>query len=205
MHTLNLALPFAIAAALLSFAAAAQAPPTASVDAGVPRTYAWPGTAFGPRFTDGGVGLGEIGVSYRLADWIEPEAVIGTGVHGVDDVQVVDRFSFGSRFVFPVDELRPFVWLALHHEHQAQWSAVMANPVGSTLGISEKGVAHYTGGEVGIGVAVPVPVDGNVFQALVRVNVVYLPAMGGHVAGGVSMHDQLALLVDVAAGVPLRF
>ena len=73
------------------------------------------------------------------------------------------------------------------------------------LRISAEGVAHYTGAEAGVGTTLAVPVDGNVWKALVRVNVVYLPAMGGHVAGGVEMKDQVALLVDVAGGMPLRF
>ncbi len=195
----------------LALASVSPNPPV--VDDGAPaggvddvvRTYAWPGTSVGPRFTDGGTALGSLGISYRLNDWIEPEAFVGMGLHGFDDIQVIDRFSFGSRFVLPVDGLRPFLWLALHHEHQAQWGAVLKNPVGASLGISAVGVAHYTGAEAGVGVAVPVPIDGNPFQALVRVNVVYLPAFGGEVAGGAQMKDQLALLVDIAGGVPLRF
>src|SRR5688572_24585796 len=51
--------------------------------ADVPRMYAWPGPAVGPRFTQGGGGLAQIGVSYRLVEWLEPEAVIGIGAHGV--------------------------------------------------------------------------------------------------------------------------
>ncbi|HEY4222603.1 MAG TPA: hypothetical protein VGO62_14710, partial [Myxococcota bacterium] len=150
--------PLALAL-VLAAQTAAPGPPASVVDGGLSsRTYAWPGTGFGPRFTDGGTGLGELSVSYRLADWLEPEALVGIGVHGVTDLQVIDRFSFGVRFVLPVDELRPFLWLALHHEHQAEWSAVMTNPVGSTLGISTSGVAHYTGGEAGLGVALPIPV-----------------------------------------------
>jgi hypothetical protein len=192
---------------LLAFASQTTSAPVDVVE--TPKTYAWPGTGFGPRFTDGGTGLGEIGISYRLNDWIEPEAVVGMGLHGVSDVQVIDRFSFGARFVLPVDELRPFLWTALHHEHQAQWSAVLSNPVGSTLGISATGVAHYTGAEVGLGASLPFTVEKNVYQAMVRVNLVYLPSFGGMVAGagGMSMpmHDQYALMVDVAAGLPLRF
>ena len=77
----------------------------------VPRLYAWPGTSVGPRFTQGGVGLVQIGVSYRLVEWLEPEAVIGIGAHAVlptgstpiEHVQVVDRFSFGARIVAPMD------------------------------------------------------------------------------------------------------
>jgi len=197
MHALFLALTLA----------AQTAPALVGPDAAdaVPRTYAWPGTSVGPRFTDGGVGMVEIGLSYRLVDWLEPEAVVGIGAHAVlpdgARLQVIDRFSFGTRVVAPLDGMRPFLWLALHHEHQGEWAAVLANPIGSTLGISTDGVAHYTGVEAGLGTALQFDVDDNPLQAMVRVNVVYLPALGGHV-GHAAMTDQLALLVDVAGGCP---
>jgi hypothetical protein len=183
----------------------------------VPRMYAWPGTAIGPRFTQGGVGLGQIGVSYRLVEWLEPEAVIGIGAHAVlptastpiDRVQIVDRFSFGTRIIAPMEGMRPFLWVALHHEHQAEWDAMMKNPIGSTLGVSSEGVSHYTGAEAGVGTALQFRVDDNPLQAMFRVNVVYLPALGGHVLHTDGTHaalgDQLALLVDLTAGLPLRF
>lgn len=188
---------------------AIAAEPSATLDNDKsPRTYAWPGVSVGPRFGEGGVGLGTISVSYRLVDWLEPEFLIGGGPHAslpdAKDLQVVDRFSIGARFVAPLDELRPFLWLALHHEHQAQWDAVLANPVGTIFGVSNDGVAHYTGIEGGIGTALRFPVDGNPMQAMVRVNVAYLPALGGH-AGHEEMKDQLALLVDIAGGLPLSF
>ena len=204
--------------------ALALSPPVAHVDdvlvdgaLAVPRMYAWPGTSVGPRFTQGGVGLVDIGVSYRLVDWLEPEAVIGFGGHAVlptgttplDRVQLVDRFSFGTRIVAPLEGMRPFLWLALHHEHQAEWDAVMKNPVGSTLGVSSEGVSHYTGAEAGVGTAVQFLVDDNPLQAMLRVNVVYLPGLGGNVLHSDGTHaalgDQLALLVDLTAGLPLRF
>lgn len=198
---------------LLSLALAAPplatttSPATAEATEDV-RAFAWPGSSLGPRFTDGGVAMVQLGVSYRLVEWLEPEAVIGIGGHAVlphnAHAQVIDRFSFGTRIVAPIDELRPFLWLALHHEHQAEWAAVLANPVGTTLGISAEGVAHYTGMEAGIGTALAFDIDDNPYQAMVRVNVVYLPALGGHV-GSTPMNDQLALIVDVAAGLPLRF
>ena len=163
----------------------------------------------GPRFTDGGVGLVGFGVSYRLAEFIEPEAFVGFGLHGLDHPEVVDRFSFGVRVVAPIDDgVRPFLWLALHHEHQAAFDAIAKNPIATTLGVSAEGVAHYTGGEAGAGIALAVPVDDNVFQVQLRTNLVYLPSLGGHVAGSDgdhAMHDQLALLVDVAVGLPLSF
>lgn len=179
----------------------------------VPRTYAWPGTAVGPRFTQGGVGLAQIGVSYRLVEWLEPEAVIGIGMHSVlptlESTQVVDRFSFGARIIAPMEGMRPFLWLALHHEHQAEWDAMMKNPVGSMFGVSSEGVSHYTGMEAGLGTALQFRVDDNPLQAMMRVNVVYLPALGGSVLRTDGTHaalgDQLALLVDLTAGLPLRF
>lgn len=195
-------------ALLLSLAVAAQtlaATPPATEEV---RTYAWPGSSLGPRFLDGGVGMVELGISHRLTDWLEPEAVVGIGAHALlpdgARLQVIDRFSFGARIVAPLEQLRPFLWLALHHEHQAEWASVLDNPLGTSLGISHAGVAHYTGVEVGLGSALSLPIDDNPLQAMVRVNVVYLPALGGHV-GTVAMADQLALLVDVAAGLPLRF
>lgn len=191
---------------LLALALAAQS--SAATTAEPPRTYAWPGASLGPRLGHGGIGMGEIGVSYRLVDWLEPEAVIGIGAHAMlpdgARMQVIDRFSFGVRVVAPIETLRPFLWLALHHEHQAEWAAVLDNPVGTTLGISTEGVAHYTGVEGGLGTALTFHLDDNPFQAMVRVNVVYLPSLGGHV-GPAALSDQLALIVDVAAGLPLRF
>ena len=44
---------------------------------------------------------------------------------------------------------------------------------------------------------------------MLRVNVVYLPGLGGNVLHSDGTHaalgDQLALLVDLTAGLPLRF
>lgn len=176
-----------------------------------PRLWAWPTVSAGPRFTDGGTALVGLGFSYRFADYLEPEAFIGFGLHGIDNPEVIDRFSFGLRIVAPIDDdVRPFLWLALHHEHQAAFDAVAKNPIAATLGVSAEGVAHYTGAEAGGGIALAVPVDDNVFQVQVRTNLVWLPSLGGHVAAtdgehDHAMHDQLALLVDLSVGLPLQF
>jgi hypothetical protein len=181
----------------------------------VPRAWAWPGTSFGPRFTEGGVGLASLGFSYRLHENLEPEAFLGLGAHASlvpalagGGFEIIDRFSFGTRLVFPVgddvEEARPFLWLAIHHEHQAPWAAVLENPIGTTLGVSARGVAHYTGAEAGMGIALPFRVDRTLVQAMLRINVVYLPGWGGRV-GDALLRDQVAVLADLAAGLPLTF
>jgi hypothetical protein len=204
--------------ALLPFALVAQV--TAPVDAVVPavepvdepavaRAVLWPGVSLHTRLDDGGAGAGQIALSYRLVDWFAPELLASVGGYtslaplekgAAPSFQLVDRFSIGARFIYPIDGIEPFVWTALHHEHQTELSALQREPIAATFGLSHAGVEHKTGGEVAVGVAIPVVIDRTTTFAMTRVGAVALPSYG---AAGVK--DEFALFVDVAAGLPLLF
>src|SRR5690349_17160086 len=111
-------LAFVVVSQSSSVSSSGAAPAVDVVD-DAPRTYLWPGASIGPRFGQGGVGLVEASISYRFTDWLEPEFLAAIGPHAslpdAKDFQIVDRFSFGTRIVAPLEELRPFLWLAVHH------------------------------------------------------------------------------------------
>lgn len=176
----------------------------------VPRAVLWPTVSASTRFDEGATGAAQLALSYRVADWLAPELLASFGGYAapptsagvVPRVELVDRFSIGTRLIAPfaeLDGIEPFVWVALHHEHQTQLAAIERQPIAATFGLSSAGVVHKTGAEVAVGVALPIDVDRTRTFASGRVGVAALPSFG---AAG--QHDELALFVDVGAGLPLR-
>jgi hypothetical protein len=167
------------------------------------------GSAIGHRLTDGALGLGQLSLSFALHPNIEPEVVVGLGGHAalpdklefaVQRPQMIQRFSFGTRFIAPVDEGKPFLWLALHHGHEVEWANLVKDPVGTTLSTTDSGVAHLTGGEAGLGVALPVNIETTKVELMMRVSTVVLPAF----ASGDGL-DRVFLLADLSLGAPISF
>jgi hypothetical protein len=172
----------------------------------LPRTWLWPGAAMASRLGSGGQAAVQLALSFRLTPFVEPEALMSFGgyldpaqmAHFPTGFEIVDRFSFGTRLLWPISNVRPFVWLALRHEHQAASAAWLSAPIPTTLGFSETGVVHKTGAELAVGTDLLAFVDDNPMLASIRVGVVALPSFGSYAHG-----DQVGLFADVAAGLPL--
>lgn len=76
----------------------------------------------------------------------------------------------------PFEHVRPFLWLALHHEHQAQRSAILRDPIATTLGLSTDGVAHKTGADAALRTDLRVPIDDTPVIASLRIGAIALPS-----------------------------
>jgi hypothetical protein len=165
------------------------------------------GAAVGHRLQDGGLGIGQLSLSFALHEHIEPEVVVGLGGHAalskeprlaLDRVQMVQRFSFGTRIIAPVDGAKPFLWLALHHGHEVPWAELAKNPVGTTLSTTDAGVAHLTGAEAGLGFALPFSIDRQRLELMLRTSAVVLPSF----TSGDGL-NRLFLLADLSLGAPV--
>ena len=99
-----------------------------------------------------------------------------------------------------IDIARPFLWIALHHEHQTSLAALKREPVAAIFGLSHVGVVHLTGAEAAMGMSIPIAWDNAHFELFTRAGVVALPSFGAHGA-----RDQVALFMDIGTGLPLSF
>lgn len=103
--------------------------------------------AAGPTF--GGVGM--LGLSYGVFTFLRPELVLGFGAYD-GPVDLVTVIRIGARLELPLTiPLTPFLSVAFAHDHAVSIAAAQAHPVESVLGLSETGVSHRSGVELGLG------------------------------------------------------
>lgn len=175
-----------------------------------PSVFAWPGAAGGMVVTPNSVGFTPtLSMSWRPWSFLEPEILVATGPFvGLNDLK--QRFSFGSRLVLPnPGGLRPFLWAAFTHAHETPFETVASDPVLATLGFSEAGVEHRSGGELGVGMLLPFTIsryhgEEQTIDVLVRLNALYLPDFAAEAVTD-KPGDHLYTMIELAVGLPLSF
>jgi hypothetical protein len=179
----------------------------------------WPGVGVGHQVVGGVTVAPQIAFSIPLLGFVEPEVMVGLGLHASPRVQeVTNRFSFGMRWFVPEavaegvgafdvsSPVRPFLWTAIHHGHAVAVTDVVKNPIGALLTSSAAGVGHLTGLESGVGALLAVAVDGASWPILVRGGASWLPALASVHAysAGAGGDDTVLITFDIAVGLPMR-
>lgn len=140
-------------ATLLCAAALAATPevsaPTNQADA---PWLAWSGLAGGVRTqASSPMGEGWIGLSREVVAHVRPEVDLGLGYAGAPQ-EVLTSMRFGVNLELTRGAATPFLWIAFAHNHESALDAVKKDPLPVVLGLSENGVIHRTGAELGTGV-----------------------------------------------------
>lgn len=139
--------------AMLVGAALAVAPGIrAPAEAPAPTPWlVWSGLSSGVR-TSGLAGTAEgwVGLSREVAPHLRPELDLGLGYAGGPS-EVLTSMRFGLNAEATVGAVTPFAWLAFAHNHESALEAVKRDPLPVALGLSENGVVHRTGAELGGG------------------------------------------------------
>lgn len=98
-----------------------------------------------------GAMTGRIGLTRRVNSVVVPELHLLSGVTPNTEV-IATGLRLGARFELPRDGLRPFAYIAFAHTHETSFANAARAPVPILLGLSEEGVNHRTGADVGVGV-----------------------------------------------------
>jgi hypothetical protein len=110
------------------------------------------GVMGGMRVADPAGGGGFVVGLNRKFWFFRPEALIGLGLYA-QPVDMLTVIRIGTRVEWPWGEhaFRPYLWLAFAHNHESGIDNVIHDPVAQVFGLSEHGVHHRSGGEVGLG------------------------------------------------------
>src|SRR5215210_1127828 len=70
----------------------------------------------------------------------------------------VIQIRIGSRFELPLaGPWKPYLWTAFAHNHESPVKMVLSDPLGHIFGLSNHGVNHRSGLELGLGMAYEFP------------------------------------------------
>lgn len=170
-----------------------------------------------PQLGMNGGGLPQVGVSWRALSWLAPHVSFGYGAFGgqraLDAANLSGhstlRLSVGSRFVLPVDRVRPYVFGGYSHIHETTFENSLKDPLGTTLALTSSGVEHRSGAEFGLGVLMPVSVAAPWGQTRLdlglQATVMVLPQFDRWFGLGRPLsvpHDGYAL-VELSVGIPV--
>ena len=94
-----------------------------------------------------------MGIAFAILPWLAPELSAGLGAYaGPTDILIPLRI--GVRFEIPLHgSVKPFLGLAFAHNHETALEHVLMDPLPAIFGLSEHGVHHRSGFEVGVGVS----------------------------------------------------
>jgi hypothetical protein len=152
----------------------------------LPPTEVAVGLISGVRLGNSTTGVaGALMVNHQVTRWLRPELVLGTGPW-LTPVEMLTIIRIGARLEWPLESRwHPYLWVAFAHSHETDWKDVAANPISSILGLSENGVRHRSGADLGLGLGVDLPKvrkDGMPGRLNVRASVVSLLGSGPPVA-----------------------
>lgn len=158
----------------------------------------WASTLGGYHFdAGGGGGQGSLGVTYRLAPWLQPELGLGAGMYA-RPADFVLRIAAGARVQLPREGVAPYLWLAANHLHEVGFDEAKADPLGAALSYS-RAVRHRQGFEAGLGVNIPLD-DGGSRAGKQRWDLSFrLSALGMIDSGG----PRTWALAELGLGLPL--
>lgn len=103
-----------------------------------------------------GAATGRIGLTRRVSPVVVPELHLLSGVTPNTET-ITTGVRLGARFEVPREGLRPFAYVAFAHSHETTFGNAARAPVPILLGLSEDGVNHRTGADVGLGVVYDFP------------------------------------------------
>lgn len=103
------------------------------------------------------VGYGTAAVGARFADFAGTYARAESG-YGVVDTRLLGLLSIGTQLWGRIGSLRPYLRAGLLHQHEEAVSVAAKGGWRSALGVGE-GIRHRAGGELGVGVDVPLEVS----------------------------------------------
>jgi len=106
--------------------------------------------------TSGGGGV-MVGVNRKFLDFIRPELMVATSAYDAPFDYVI-QIRIGSRFELPLSSpWKPYLWTAFAHNHESPVKMVLQDPFGHIFGLSNHGVNHRSGLELGLGMAYEFP------------------------------------------------
>jgi hypothetical protein len=98
-----------------------------------------------------------LGVNRKFVGFLRPELLVATGAYDAPFDYVI-QIRIGARFELPLaSPWKPYLWTAFAHNHESAMLAVKDDPLGHLFGLSEHGVHHRSGLELGLGLAYEVP------------------------------------------------
>jgi hypothetical protein len=90
---------------------------------------------------------------YAPNDWLSFYTFTRLG-YGARDQRMLTFISVGAQLTYDLGDARPFVRLALAHQHEENVDIVKDNPISAVLGFS-KGIHHRGGSEGALGLEIP--------------------------------------------------
>jgi hypothetical protein len=107
--------------------------------------------------TSGGGGV-MLGVNRKFFNFLRPELMVASSTYAGRTFDYVIQIRIGARFELPLDSpWKPYLWTAFAHNHESPWTMVVRDPFGHLFGLSNHGVHHRSGIDLGLGVAYEVP------------------------------------------------
>lgn len=97
-------------------------------------------------------GTGRIGLNRKVTSWLRPELQLFSGGSNGPNT-FFNGIRLGTRLELPREGAIPYLWLGFAHAHETSFENARRAPVSVSLGLSEDGVIHRTGLDVGLGVA----------------------------------------------------
>jgi hypothetical protein len=105
-----------------------------------------------------GGGSGWLGFTYAITPVFRFEVDVGLGTFPTSE-DLLTPIRIGTHIEWPREGLVPYLWLALAHNHEVKFVDAMRNPIPTVLGLSEEGVVHRTGLDLGVGMQTDLPVS----------------------------------------------
>jgi hypothetical protein len=126
---------------------------TRTASAGEIQLASGPG-AYGSDWRGDGAFAQSLKLGYRIADVVAIDTVSRLGYATVDE-RVITYLSLGVTAYARLGIVRPWVRLALVHQHEEPLPAVRDDPGGTLFGVGD-GIRHRGGGGTSLGFDVPV-------------------------------------------------
>ena len=99
-----------------------------------------------------------LGVNRKFFNFLRPELMVATGAYDGATFDYVIQIRIGARFELPLDSRwKPYLWTGFAHNHESPWAMVVKDPLGHIFGLSNHGVAHRSGLDLGLGLVYEIP------------------------------------------------
>ena len=98
-----------------------------------------------------------VGVNRKFINFIRPELMVATTAFDAPFDYII-QIRVGSRFELPLaGPWKPYLWTAFAHNHESAMVAVKDDPLGHLFGLSNHGVRHRSGVDLGLGLVYELP------------------------------------------------
>ena len=141
------------------------------------------------------VAMSTLKLGYRFYDWIAPYYLGRLGYGPVNDRSLL-TLSFGVQAWGRLGSTRPYARVSVLHQHEETLSAIRQDTGGALFGVGD-GIRHRYGGELGVGIELPIHRNKSAeFVVALETVADYLPDPRGptwYVLGGASLGVNYSL------------